>query len=135
MTTKGQRNIMAKDIFGRKVKPIDFSKLGKEQSKRDTKRSFTRTQKNEILYQQNGKCAQCHERLDPRDIEFDHKKAWASEGRTKTQNGRAVCGSCHNKISHGQRLNKDKKKPKQQLSDFGQQLKDSFKGAGFKVGR
>jgi len=31
-------------------------------------------------------------------------------GRTITENGRAVCGSCHNKISHSQRLKKTDKK-------------------------
>ncbi len=52
----------------------------------------------------------CREKLDPRDIEYDHKKAHASGGRTKTINGRALCGSCHNKISHKQRLKKTDKK-------------------------
>lgn len=32
---------------------------------RDGRRAFTQTQKNEILYQQNSKCAKCHEMLDP----------------------------------------------------------------------
>ena len=72
--------------------------------KRDSKRSFTRTQKNEILYQQNNKCAKCHKDLDPRDIEFHHDKPWANGGRTITINGRALCGSCHNVISHKNRI-------------------------------
>lgn len=91
------------------VYPSDILGLGissKKETKRDTRRSFTQTQKNEILYQQDNKCALCHGKLDPRDKEFDHKKAWAAKGRTKTQNGRAVCGSCHNKITHKQRLKK-----------------------------
>ena len=74
--------------------------------KRDSKRSFTRTQKNEILYQQNNKCAniKCRKDLDPRDIEYHHDKPWANGGRTINQNGRALCGSCHNVISHKNRL-------------------------------
>ncbi len=90
------------DPFGTKIKNTG----------RDTRRSFTAAQKKEILYQQNGKCAICQEKLDPRDIEYDHKKAWADRGRTIVVNGRAVCGSCHNIITHKQRLNKTEKTPK-----------------------
>lgn len=74
------------------------------ESERDTRRAFTQTQKKELLYQQDNKCAECHEKLDPRDIEYDHMKPWAFGGRTKTVNGRALCGSCHNKVTHGTRL-------------------------------
>ena len=82
-----------------------------DESERDTRRAFTQTQKKEILYQQDNKCAICHKKLDPRDIEYDHKKPWASGGRTKTVNGRALCGSCHNKITHKTKLKKvDSKK-------------------------
>ena len=89
--------------------------LGYEQQKivRDTRRSFTRTQKNEIIYQQNNKCARCHKKLDPRAIEFDHKRAWAAGGRTITVNGRAVCGTCHKIITHEGRLKKADKKKKE----------------------
>ncbi|CAJ37310.1 HNH endonuclease [Methanocella arvoryzae] len=79
---------------------------------RDTRRSFTASQKKQLQYQQGGKCAMCKKPLDPRDIEYDHKKAWADGGRTTIVNGRALCGSCHNKASHGQHLNKVEKKPK-----------------------
>lgn len=82
----------------------------KAKSERDSRRTFTQSQKNEILYQQDSKCAVCHKKLDPRDIEYDHKKAWAANGRTVTQNGRAVHGSCHNIITHNQRLKKSDKK-------------------------
>lgn len=93
-----------------------------EDSGRDKNRSFKQSQKNEILYQQGGKCAKCHKQLDPRDIEFDHKKAWADKGRTVTENGRALCGSCHNIVTHGQRLGKaegksEKKKPQRDPVD------------------
>lgn len=40
------------------------------ESERDTRRAFTQTQKQEILYQQDNKCAFCHKKLDPRDIEY-----------------------------------------------------------------
>jgi hypothetical protein len=89
---------------------------------RDPRRSFTASQKKELQFQQGGKCALCHKQLDPRDIEFDHKKAWADKGRTTVVNGRALCGSCHNKVSHGQHLKKAEKKAptkKQPQSPFG----------------
>jgi hypothetical protein len=44
--------------------------------KRDRRRNFTATQKKEILYQQDGKCARCHKKLDQRATQFDHKKPW-----------------------------------------------------------
>jgi len=80
------------------------------QPKRDTRRSFTSSQKKQILYQQDNKCARCHEKLDPSAIQFDHKKPWSSGGRTITVNGRALCSKCHDIISHEERLKKTDKK-------------------------
>lgn len=71
---------------------------------RDTRRAFTQTQRNEILYQQDNKCAKCHERLDPRATEFDHVKPWVAQGRTVTQNGAALCLKCHGIKTHYERL-------------------------------
>ena len=67
--------------------PFDILALdfGLRKNKRDSRRTFTITQKKEILYQQNNKCAICHRKLDPRAIEFDHGKPWADGGRTITQ--------------------------------------------------
>ena len=103
-----------KNIFDKEINPKMILNLGlvdssKPTSKRSPRRTFTQSQKNEILYQQDSKCAICHEKLDPRDIEYDHKKAWAANGKTVTQNGRAVHGSCHNIITHKQRLKKSDK--------------------------
>ncbi|MFH1473339.1 MAG: HNH endonuclease signature motif containing protein [Candidatus Aenigmatarchaeota archaeon] len=99
---------MASNPLGIKIEPIDLGFNSSRKSGRDKRRSFTRSQKNEILYQQGNKCAICHKPLDPRDIEYDHKKPWASGGRTITINGRALCGSCHNKVSHKTRLKKSR---------------------------
>jgi 5-methylcytosine-specific restriction endonuclease McrA len=74
--------------------------------KRDSRRAFNATQRKEILFQQEGKCARCHKKLDPRAIQFDHKKPWASGGRTIKANGRALCSECHDIISHEERLKK-----------------------------
>ena len=79
---------------------IDFPTLSQGQPKKDSRRSFTSTQKKEILYQQDNKCARCHEKLDPRTIHFHHKKPWSSGGRTITTNGRALCANCHEIVSH-----------------------------------
>jgi 5-methylcytosine-specific restriction endonuclease McrA len=82
-------------------------------SGRDKRRAFTQSQKKEIQYQQGGKCAACKKPLDPRDIEYDHKKPWADKGHTVSENGRALCGSCHNKVTHAHNLSKvdGRKKP------------------------
>lgn len=106
------------DPFGLKPKKKRKKTTRKtETKKRDKRRSFTRTQKNEILYQQDNKCAKCHKKLDPRATEFDHKKPWASGGRTATVNGRALCANCHKIVTHKTRLKKvDKKRTKKRTT-------------------
>lgn len=86
--------------------------LGVNSKSRDSRRNFTQTQKNEIRHQQNEKCAECHKKLDSRDIQYDHIKPWASGGKTTIENGRAVCASCHSIISHKSKVTKADKKPK-----------------------
>jgi len=76
----------------------------KKQDRRDIRRPFSQTQRKEILSQQNGKCARCHEKLDPRTTRFHHGKPWASGGRTIVANGRALCANCHEIVTHEQRL-------------------------------
>ncbi len=87
-----------------------FGTNGKNEG-RDKRRGFTQSQKNEILYQQNNKCAICHKPLDPRTTQFDHKKAWADKGHTVTRNGRALHAECHAVKTHKERLKKVDKKP------------------------
>ena len=83
-----------------------------EDDGRDKRRCFTQSQKNEILYQQNNKCAMCGRRLDPRTTEFDHEKAWADRGRTITQNGRALHAECHKVKHHNKKVEAANKKSK-----------------------
>jgi len=78
---------------------------------RDKRRVFTQTQKNEILYQQDSKCAFCHKKLDLRVVEYDHIKPWASTGRTITQNGAALCPLHHRIKTHDDRLKNIDKPP------------------------
>lgn len=92
------------------------------QPTRDSRRSFTATQKKEILYQQDNKCASSichHKKLDPRATHFHHEKPWGSGGRTIIANGKALCADCHEIVSHRQRVKDvDKKRPKRNSSPF-----------------
>lgn len=99
---------------------------------RDSRRTFTRTQKNEIWAQQNGKCAKCKNQLDPRATEYDHKKGWADKGQTVTVNGQALCANCHKKKTHKDRLKKIENKGKKKESGgiFGRSIFDSPKRRG-----
>lgn len=109
---------------------VGFSSLNPSQTKKDSRRSFSPTQKKEILYQQDGKCARCHKKLDPRATHFHHEKAWASGGRTKVVNGRALCADCHEIISHRDRLKQvDKKRTPKDTNPFSRLIwskKDNF---------
>jgi 5-methylcytosine-specific restriction endonuclease McrA len=99
--------------------PFELPSLYPSQPRRDTRRSFTSTQKKEILYQQDYKCARCHKKLDPRATHFHHAKPWSSGGRTITVNGRALCASCHEILTHKERLKKvDKRRKKKPSSVF-----------------
>ena len=67
---------------------------------RDKRRVFTSSQKKEILYQQDNMCAICHNKLDPRATQFDHRKEWSSSGKTTIKNGAALCSNCHSIKTH-----------------------------------
>jgi nitrate/TMAO reductase-like tetraheme cytochrome c subunit len=97
---------------------VSFPSLCPSNTRKDSRRSFSPTQKKEILYQQDGKCANCHKKLDPRATHFHHAKPWASGGRTKVINGRALCADCHEIISHRDRLKRVDKKRKPRASRF-----------------
>ena len=119
MVKKRRVPSVSDSIFGKPLK-LPKNPLGlPTQKKKDIRRAFTKTQQNEILYQQDGKCAKCHEKLDPRATEFDHKKPWASGGRTIKTNGRALCANCHRKITHETRLKRvDKKRKPRNTNPF-----------------
>lgn len=88
---------------------FDFGGVGIQSNskpKRDIRRSFTKTQKDAIWAQQGGRCAKCHQTLDPRYVEYDHKKGWADGGRTVVVNGQALCANCHKIKTHKSRLKK-----------------------------
>ena len=116
MPRKNSISSASEFILGRNTKnPFETSFNPSGKPKRDQRRAFTKTQKNELLYQQDGKCASArchHKKLDPRATQFDHKKPWVSGGRTIRKNGRALCSECHSIITHNQRLRKTEKKQK-----------------------
>jgi len=136
MPTKGRKRKQDSSLFGGGLglgmKPpktqknpfnVGIGLRSDKEHERDSRRSFGKDQRAQILHQQNNKCAVCHRQLDPRDIEYDHIKPWADKGRTITENGRALCGSCHNKVSHRSRLKKTNKKRKSK--------RDNLLGLGF----
>jgi len=101
--------------------------------KRDNRRAFTQTQKNAILYQQNGKCAgtECkHGKLDPRITHFHHIEPWAAGGRTITENGVALCLICHGLIGHKERLAKIDGSSKPKKTKKQNKRKNSAKRSG-----
>jgi 5-methylcytosine-specific restriction endonuclease McrA len=100
--------------FDPNIDPI----TGKKRST-STKRSFTQTQKNEILHKQNNHCAYCKKPLDPRTTEFHHKKMHSAGGASKISNGIALHPDCHKKVHHEERLKSQEKKPKKDTNQGG----------------
>lgn len=108
-------SIFGPSVIGRTKNPLNvrIPKIYQSsQHRRDSRRSFSPTQKKEILYQQDYKCAKCHKKLDPRATHYHHKKPWAFGGRTKVVNGRALCADCHEITSHKDRLKRIDRKRK-----------------------
>jgi hypothetical protein len=126
MPTKKNKNLFDIDLGLNSSKPpkksenpfgmdLGLSASDKTDKARDTRRAFTKTQKDEILYQQNNRCAgnDCnHKKLDPRAIHYHHIKSWSESGRTITTNGAALCPTCHAISHHKENLKKVDKKPK-----------------------
>jgi 5-methylcytosine-specific restriction endonuclease McrA len=78
---------------------------------KDAKRRFNAPQRHEILARQKMKCANCHEQLDPRFIDFHHENPWADGGETLIKNGYALCPKCHREVHHKERLKKSESMP------------------------
>lgn len=72
---------------------------------RDSRRSFTITQKKAIWYDQKGKCNLCSKRLDMRTVIYDHRKRWSDGGRSDMKNGQALCPGCNNMKNYKENLN------------------------------
>lgn len=85
-----------------------------KETERDTRRTFSPTQRNEIWDKQKGKCAGAHCRhasLLRSATHFDHIIPWEKGGKTVVSNGQAFCPTCHTLKSQKDRLrNVDKKR-------------------------
>ncbi len=108
---------MPYDIFGNKIKGNPFGlELGSSSKKieKDSRRSFTQSQKNEIWDRQGGRCAKCDKPLKRAATHYDHKIPHEKGGKTEVKNGQALCANCHSIKSNKDRLKKVdiKRKPK-----------------------
>lgn len=79
---------------------------------RDTRRSFSQSQRNDIWDKQNGKCARCKNPLKRASTHYDHITPWERGGRTEVKNGQALCANCHSEKTNKDRLKKVDKKRK-----------------------
>jgi len=110
------------DILGNRINTKDPFGLGirtssKKKTDRDTRRSFTQSQKNEIWDKQEGMCAKCEETLKRAGTHYDHKIPWEKGGKTEVKNGQALCATCHSIKSNKDRLKNVDKKRKPKPSD------------------
>jgi 5-methylcytosine-specific restriction endonuclease McrA len=67
-------------------------------SVKDSRRTFTREQKQQVLAMQNGKCGCCDTKLNPKNTssyEGDHIKTHSEGGKTEIDNCEILCLSCH----------------------------------------
>jgi 5-methylcytosine-specific restriction protein A len=65
---------------------------------RDTRRTFTREQKQQVLAVQDNQCACCHEDLNPDNTssyEGDHIILYSDGGKTTIDNCEVLCVQCH----------------------------------------
>ncbi len=75
-----------------------LSEMGIVASKLDTKRVFTKEQKQQVCAMQDNKCACCHDELDPDNTssyDGDHIIPHSEGGLTEISNCEVLCESCH----------------------------------------
>lgn len=99
---------------------------------RDERRSFNRSEQNEIWDRQKGRCVGKHCRhslLRRSAVHYDHIKPWELGGKTIPSNGQALCPTCHSIKTNKDRL---KKQAKARTSKKG--TRSSSSGFGFDVG-
>jgi len=70
---------------------------------RDSRRSFSKSQRGDAYLKAGGKCEICGTEL-VRGWECDHAVEWADGGVTQAYNARALCRECHRKKTYVQRL-------------------------------
>ncbi len=62
---------------------------------RDPKRVYSKNEKQEMLDDQGGNCAQCGESKTVDEVQGHHVQRHADGGQTTKDNGAAVCTDCH----------------------------------------
>jgi len=88
-----------------------FGSSPKQQPQRDPHRTFSQSQKNEVLQRQKHRCAKCHDLLNVAGgVEYDHIKPWEKGGKTIASNCQALCRNCHGNKSHKATFEKVEKK-------------------------
>ena len=105
----------------KKQKPLIDLGFGsqKKEIKRDSRRTFTRTQQKELISRQENKCNLCKKELSTDNVDYDHIIPWEDRGKTTLNNGQAICLECHRKKTRKEKLKKiDKKRTKKPSNDF-----------------
>ncbi|WP_462249227.1 DUF6443 domain-containing protein [Ekhidna sp.] len=67
-------------------------------SERDPKRVYNKKEKQEMLDDQGGNCAQCDQPKTVDEVDGHHLNRHADGGKTTKENGAAVCKDCHKKL-------------------------------------
>jgi hypothetical protein len=79
--------------------PLIFEKVEKAYLEivngRDSRRIFSKTQKNMIYFLYEGKCADCGIVFPEDEMEYDHKEPHSRGGRTTVENAQPMCKECH----------------------------------------
>jgi 5-methylcytosine-specific restriction endonuclease McrA len=98
-----------KDYFGLTKKEKEFlygTKKKQPGDNKDSRRSFTQSQKNEICDRQKNRCAKCKAHLLKAATHYDHIKPYSKNGKTEVNNGQALCSNCHSVKSNKDQLKK-----------------------------
>ncbi|HIH26249.1 HNH endonuclease [Candidatus Woesearchaeota archaeon] len=77
---------------------------------RDSRRTFSVTQRKELKSTQNNKCKICGIELSDDNIDYDHIIPWEDGGKTIVANGQAICLKCHREKTRKEKLKKVDKK-------------------------
>ena len=77
---------------------------------RDSRRTFSVTQRKELKSPQNNKCKICGIELSDDNIDYDHIIPWEDGGKTIVANGQAICLKCHREKTRKEKLKKVDKK-------------------------
>jgi 5-methylcytosine-specific restriction endonuclease McrA len=72
--------------------------------RRDDRRYFRESEKNDTLSRQDNKCLYCSKELNITSKEFDHLIPWTYGGNTCAINCIALCPKCHSRKTNDDRF-------------------------------